>query len=151
MDLRVQRVSAFSTDNASGKHSSVFLNLKKVNDRSVAILDVKNFKHFTSSAKRTAALTEVFAFLDIGEECCELLHRVTSRWQRFCLPSFDLVKNGRLLSVTCIFLIWVKKIARNSYLCTSWNVRMETKKNHHSPALSLIFLHYAVSNPQLKF
>jgi hypothetical protein len=80
MDLRIEKVSAFSTDNASGKHSSVFQNLKQVNDKTaaanfpahllhnaamntsdkrtvdVAILDVKIFNHFTSSAKRTAAL-----------------------------------------------------------------------------------------------
>jgi hypothetical protein len=36
MDLRIQKVSAFSTDNASGKHSSVFQNLKKVNGKTAA-------------------------------------------------------------------------------------------------------------------
>jgi hypothetical protein len=106
MDLSVQKVSAFSADNASvnyGKHSSVFQNLKKVNDRIIAancphilhnaakkaadkmavdieILVVKIFNHFSSSAKRTAALKSVFTFLDSGEKYSELLRHVTTQW-----------------------------------------------------------------------
>jgi hypothetical protein len=80
MDMSVQKVLAFSADNASvnyGKHSSVFQNLKKVKDRIIAdnfpahiphnaakkaadkmavdveVLVVKLFNHFSSSAKRT--------------------------------------------------------------------------------------------------
>jgi hypothetical protein len=83
MDLSIQKVSAFSADNASvnyGKHSSVFQNLKKVNDRIITancpahilynaakkaadkmtvdfeVLVVKIFNNFSSSAKRTADL-----------------------------------------------------------------------------------------------
>jgi hypothetical protein len=102
MDLSIQNVSTFSADNASvsyGKHSSVFQNLKKVNDGiivancpahilhnaakkaadkmavDVEVLVVKTFNHFSSSAKRTAALKSIFAFLDNGEEYSELLRR----------------------------------------------------------------------------
>jgi hypothetical protein len=107
MDLSVQTVSAFSVDNASvnyGKHSSVFQNLKKVNDRIIAancpahilhnaskkaadkmaldveVLVVIIFNHFSSSAKCTAALKLVFAFLDNGGEYSELLSYMTTQW-----------------------------------------------------------------------
>jgi hypothetical protein len=107
MDLSIQKVSAFSADNASvnyGKHSSVFQNLKKVNDRIIAancpthilhnaakkasdkmaadveVLVVKIFNNFSSSAKHTAAKKSIFAFLDNGEENRELLRHVTTRW-----------------------------------------------------------------------
>jgi hypothetical protein len=100
-------VSAISADNASvnyGKHSSVFQNLKKVNDRIIAanfpahilhnatkkavdkmavdveVLVVKIFNHFSSSAKHTAALKSVLAFLDNGEEYTELLRHMTMWW-----------------------------------------------------------------------
>jgi hypothetical protein len=100
-------VSAFSADNARvnyGKHLSVFQNLKKVNDRIIAancpahilhnaakkaadkmavdieVLVLKIFNHFSSSAKRTAALKSVFSFLDNGAEYSELLRHVTMRW-----------------------------------------------------------------------
>jgi hypothetical protein len=103
MDLSIQKVSAFSADNASvncGKHSSAFQNLKKVNDRIIAancpayilhnaakkaahkmaadvkVLVVKIFNHFSSSAKRTAALKLVLAFLNNGEENSELLRYI---------------------------------------------------------------------------
>jgi hypothetical protein len=104
MDLSIQKVSAFSADNASvnyGKHSLVFQNLQKVNDRIIAancpahilhnaakeaadkmavdveVLVVKIFNNFSSSAMRTAALKLVFAFLDNGEEYSEPLRHVT--------------------------------------------------------------------------
>jgi hypothetical protein len=99
MGLSIQKVSAFSTDNASvnyGKHSLLFQNFKRVNDRIIAancpahilhdaakkatdkmavdveVLVVKIFNHFSSSAKHAAALKSVFAFLDNGEEYNEL-------------------------------------------------------------------------------
>lgn len=75
MDLRIQKVSAFSTDNACGKHLSVFQNLRKVSDKTVAdnlpahilhnaamnasdtmTVNVAILDYFTSSAKRTVAL-----------------------------------------------------------------------------------------------
>jgi hypothetical protein len=83
-------------------HSSVFQNLK-VNDRiivaacpahilhnaakkaadkmavDVEVLVAKVFNHFSSSAKRTAALKSIFAFLDNGEKYSELLHHATTR------------------------------------------------------------------------
>jgi hypothetical protein len=81
----------------------VFRNLKKVNDRiivancpahilhnaakkaadkmavDVEVLVVETFNHFSSSAKRTAALKSIFAFLDNAEEYSELLCHVTTR------------------------------------------------------------------------
>jgi hypothetical protein len=99
------KVSAFFAGNASvnyGKHSSVFQNLKNVNDGiivancpahilhnavkksadkmavDVKVFVVKIFNHFNSSAKRTAALKSVFAFLDNVEEYSELLRHVTA-------------------------------------------------------------------------
>jgi pyruvate-formate lyase-activating enzyme len=77
-------------------------NLKEVNDRIIAancpahvlhnaakkaadkiavdvkVLVVKLFNHFNSSAKRTAALKSIFAFLKNGEEKNELLRHVTT-------------------------------------------------------------------------
>jgi hypothetical protein len=105
MYLSIQKVLAFSADNTSdnhGKHSSMFQNLKKVNDRIIAancpahilhnaakkaadkmavdveVLVVKIFNYFSSSAKHTAALKSVLEFLDNGEEYSELLCHVTT-------------------------------------------------------------------------
>jgi hypothetical protein len=46
----------------------------------IEVLVVKIFSHFSSSAKHTAAIKSVFAFLDNGEEYSELLRHVTMRW-----------------------------------------------------------------------
>jgi hypothetical protein len=105
IDLLIQKVSAFSMDNASvnyGKHLSVFQNLKTVNDGIIVancpahilhnaakksadkmavyveVFVVKIFNHFSSSAKRTAALKLIFAFLDNVEDYSELLRHVTA-------------------------------------------------------------------------
>jgi hypothetical protein len=85
-------VSAFSTDNASvnyGKHSSVFQNFKKVNDRIIAANCPSHTLH--NAAKKAADQIQIHAEV--------LVVKIFNHFNR-------------------TFLVWVKMTVQNSCGCT---------------------------------
>ncbi|ROL50146.1 hypothetical protein DPX16_15187 [Anabarilius grahami] len=108
-NLGLERISAYSADNASvnyGVHNSVY---KKLTDRNASIIkancmahilhncgrhagdnlriDIENivtkvYNHFSSSAKRVQELKEVFEFVD--EKYTALYKNVPTRWLKRC-------------------------------------------------------------------